>query len=311
MEGFYLCILDKHCTVNTLLNKLQYEFDEDMKCFKILHDGVELQHKEMLSSLLAFKNKEFFTVISKVNAETKLVQLYADVEVQAFVFEEKDRPNSFWTLNSQFYSAQEATKFPSECVAWSKLQVDDWFQWAVLHFKLNQKDSLKIWDFDGKELCSTDPNIFENDTFRAHFKILCQFNFVCSPIQCLDKTARQYNNAVTRFNKIQMVHNQPTSLWEFLLQLLTDKDCKDMILWCDNIGKFKVTDPEKVSMLWGQLNHHKSSSFDSIHRCIVKGTYKDHLVHVPDEKYTYQYVVDISEALGMTPLLIDELRQST
>lgn len=311
MEKFTLANLDSHSNVETLVNKLQSGLEEDLNSFQILHEGIELSQNDKLSTLLPYKNKEIFCVVCKVNREAKLIEIHADIEVQTFVFEENSRPKSFWTLNLQFYSTNEVAKFPSECTAWSRLEVDYWFQWAVGYFKLKQRDSLKIWDFDGKELCCTDPNIFEDETFRAHMKILCQFNLVCSPIKCLDSDIRQYKNAVNKFSKMQTVCSQPTSLWEFFLQLLIDKDCKDMIAWCDDKGKFKVLNSEKVSMAWGKLNENAHCTYDSIHNVIVKGIYKDYLVHVSGEKYTYQYVINISKSLGISPLLINQLRHVT
>lgn len=311
MDVLYnVIILDKNSTIKTLVDKLQVELEIDLNSFKTKFEGTELAETQKLSTLLPYQNKDIFFVICKVDVPEKLTELQSDVEVQAFVYEEENKPKTFWTLNLQFYAAQEVAKFPHNCVLWSRIQVDYWFLWAVRHFKLSQKDSMKIWDFDGKELCSTDPNVFESETFRAHIKILCQFNLVCSPIQCLESDVKQYTKAVSASSAMKTVCSQPVSLWEFLLKLLIDKTYKDVIVWCDDKGKFKVLNIDKVAELWGLLNQNVHCSYDSIHHVIVKGLYKEYFIHVKGEKYVYQYIIDINDILGIPPLQINQLRQN-
>lgn len=286
----------------------------DLNLYNLCYQGQEICRTEKLQTQIMYRAKEIFPVICKINNEKKHVELCVenvDIEVQAFVFEDNDKPKSFWMLNSAFYARQEVAKFPDKCIEWSRLQVDVWFQWATAHFKLSENDSLKIWDCDGMELCSIDPKIFESETFRNHLKILCQFNFVCSEIKCLDSLAKQYTNAVSSFNSIQQVVNQPTTLWEFFLNLLIDKDSRDVIVWCDDKGKFRILNTEKVAELWSQVNQTALLSYKSIHSVIVKGIYKDYLVHVPAENNTYQFLIDIQEALGISPMHLNQLRQKS
>uniref|UniRef100_A0A8D8Z1W4 GA-binding protein alpha chain n=2 Tax=Cacopsylla melanoneura TaxID=428564 RepID=A0A8D8Z1W4_9HEMI len=313
MEGYHLCLFDKNSTGTTLLEKLQDEVDEDteLTSFSILCNGMEKLATEKLSTELAYRNKDIFPVICKVDLECKQVELCVDVELQTFVYEEKaDKPaKSFWALSPDFYTAQEVAKFPTDPSAWSRLEVDFWFQWAVGHFKLSQKDSMIIFDCDGKDLCSMDPNVFDNETFRIHLNILCQFHFVCTQIQCLDSDVKKYTNAVSSFTAMKTVLNPSMSLWEFFLNLLIDKTCKEVIVWCDDNGKFKILNTDKVAELWGAcLNQNVCCTFDSIQNVISKGVYKEYLTHVPGEKYTYQFMIDINEVLGISPMHINKLR---
>ena len=43
-------------------------------------------------------------------------------------------------------------------------------------------------------------------------------------------------------------------LWEFLLELLEDKECADMIHWVNKRDKeFLIDDPDEIAKLWGML----------------------------------------------------------
>ena len=39
----------------------------------------------------------------------------------------------------------------------------------------------------------------------------------------------------------------PIQLWQFLLELLTDKSCQQFISWTGDGWEFKLTDPDEVS----------------------------------------------------------------
>ena len=40
-------------------------------------------------------------------------------------------------------------------------------------------------------------------------------------------------------------------LWQFLLELLTDKEHRNVIHWIGDVGEFKLENPEMVAQLWG------------------------------------------------------------
>ena len=40
----------------------------------------------------------------------------------------------------------------------------------------------------------------------------------------------------------------PIQLWQFLLELLTDKECQHCILWTGDGWEFKMADPDEVHL---------------------------------------------------------------
>ena len=50
---------------------------------------------------------------------------------------------------------------------------------------------------------------------------------------------------------ISITGSGPIQLWQFLLELLTDKDCQSFISWTGDGWEFKLTDPDEVARRWG------------------------------------------------------------
>uniref|UniRef100_A0A1B0BAK3 ETS domain-containing protein n=1 Tax=Glossina palpalis gambiensis TaxID=67801 RepID=A0A1B0BAK3_9MUSC len=47
-------------------------------------------------------------------------------------------------------------------------------------------------------------------------------------------------------------NNGKVNLWQFLLEILTEREHVDIIKWVGDDGEFKLTDPERVARLWGE-----------------------------------------------------------
>ena len=45
----------------------------------------------------------------------------------------------------------------------------------------------------------------------------------------------------------------PIQLWQFLLELLMDKQCQGFISWTGDGWEFKLTDPDEVSFIFYQI----------------------------------------------------------
>ena len=58
-------------------------------------------------------------------------------------------------------------------------------------------------------------------------------------------------------------------LWEFLLELLDNEECRSLITWTKKERKeFKITQPESVAQLWGFENNRKNMSYDNLSRAL-------------------------------------------
>ena len=58
-------------------------------------------------------------------------------------------------------------------------------------------------------------------------------------------------------------------LWEFLLELLHDKECRPLISWTKKDRReFKITQRECVANLWGLENNRKNMTYDKLSRAL-------------------------------------------
>ena len=58
-------------------------------------------------------------------------------------------------------------------------------------------------------------------------------------------------------------------LWEFLLDLLLDENCGDMICWINReAGEFKLKNQEEVARRWGCLKHRPGMNYDKLSRAL-------------------------------------------
>lgn len=63
-------------------------------------------------------------------------------------------------------------------------------------------------------------------------------------------------------------NNGQIQLWQFLLELLTDKDARDCISWVGDEGEFKLNQPELVAQKWGQRKNKPTMNYEKLSRAL-------------------------------------------
>ena len=58
----------------------------------------------------------------------------------------------------------------------------------------------------------------------------------------------------------------PTFLWQFLLELLTDKSCQHFICWTGDGWEFKMCDPDEVARRWGLRKNKPKMNYEKLSR---------------------------------------------
>lgn len=78
-------------------------------------------------------------------------------------------------------------------------------------------------------------------------------------------------------------------LWQFLLELLTDKTNTHIISWAGEEGEFKLNDPEAVSKLWGMRKRKPNMNYDKLSRAIRYYYDKKIMRKVSGKRYVYKF----------------------
>jgi len=102
-------------------------------------------------------------------------------------------------------------------------------------------------------------------------------------------------------------NNGQIQLWQFLLELLTDADCREWIRWegCD--GEFKLINPEMVAQLWGQRKNKPTMNYEKLSRALRYYYDGDMIAKVHGKRFVYKFVCDLKSLIGYDAAELDRL----
>lgn len=93
----------------------------------------------------------------------------------------------------------------------------------------------------------------------------------------------------------------PIQLWQFLLELLTDKTCQGFISWTGDGWEFKLTDPDEVARRWGIRKNKPKMNYEKLSRGL-RYYYDKNIIHkTAGKRYVYRFVCDLQSLLGFSP----------
>ncbi|XP_031617298.1 DNA-binding protein Ets97D-like [Contarinia nasturtii] len=93
-------------------------------------------------------------------------------------------------------------------------------------------------------------------------------------------------------------NNGQIQLWQFLLDILTDKRHQSIIQWIEGSPQFHFIDPEEVAKLWGQRKNKPAMNYDKLSRALRYYYGGSMLEKVAGKRYTYQFVYPLKELMG-------------
>ena len=70
----------------------------------------------------------------------------------------------------------------------------------------------------------------------------------------------------------------PIQLWQFLLELLTDKTCQSFISWTGDGWEFKLSDPDEVARRWGLRKNKPKMNYEKLSRGL-RYYYDKNIIH--------------------------------
>ena len=93
----------------------------------------------------------------------------------------------------------------------------------------------------------------------------------------------------------------PIQLWQFLLELLTDKTCQSFICWTGDGWEFKMTDPDEVARRWGIRKNKPKMNYEKLSRGLRYYYDKNIILKTGGKRYVYRFVCDLQGLLGYSP----------
>ncbi|XP_047439409.1 protein C-ets-1-like [Mugil cephalus] len=93
----------------------------------------------------------------------------------------------------------------------------------------------------------------------------------------------------------------PIQLWQFLLELLTDRSCQSYISWTGDGWEFKLTDPDEVALLWGRRKNKPKMNYEKLSRGLRYYYDKNIIRKTAGKRYVYRFVCNLQGLLGYEP----------
>ena len=102
-------------------------------------------------------------------------------------------------------------------------------------------------------------------------------------------------------------NNGQIQLWQYLLELLTDKDHRDVIHWIGDDGEFKLENPETVAQLWGTRKNKPNMNYEKLSRALRYYYDGDMISKVHGKRFVYKFVCDLKGLIGYTASELNSL----
>lgn len=106
-------------------------------------------------------------------------------------------------------------------------------------------------------------------------------------------------------------NNGQIQLWQFLLELLTDVECRDFIQWVGTDGEFKLNNPEGVAQLWGLRKNKPTMNYEKLSRALRYYYDGDMIAKVHGKRFVYKFVCDLKNLIGYDAKELDRLVTQT
>ena len=87
-------------------------------------------------------------------------------------------------------------------------------------------------------------------------------------------------------------------LWQFLLELLIDKQNSNLIKWCGYDGEFEFLEPDKVASLWGAKKMNPSMNWSKLSRSLRNYYALGIICKIPCRQYSYKFTFDLKNFFG-------------
>lgn len=102
-------------------------------------------------------------------------------------------------------------------------------------------------------------------------------------------------------------NNGQVQLWQFLLELLTEKNHREAIHWIGEDGEFKLENPEIVAQLWGTRKNKPSMNYEKLSRALRYYYDGDMISKVQGKRFSYKFVCDLKQLIGYSAAELNRL----
>nr|XP_023854335.1 GA-binding protein alpha chain [Salvelinus alpinus] len=217
---------------------------------------------------------------------------------------------------------------PYDPEQWTADQVIHWAVWVMKEFSIDEMEVGGI-HIPGRDLCSFTQEEFlqrvpSGEILWSHLELLRKCEFVLNfrlqlyvylkSLVCFFMDALSVHVLVSDVNThthvlspVPLGNNGQIQLWQFLLELLTDKDARDCISWVGEEGEFKLNQPELVAQKWGQRKNKPTMNYEKLSRALRYYYDGDMISKVQGKRFVYKFVCDLRTLIGYSAAELNNL----
>ncbi|KAG5833424.1 GA-binding protein alpha chain isoform X3 [Anguilla rostrata] len=266
---------------------------------------------------------------------------------RSVVADETSEQVTRWAAALEGYRKEQVRLgIPYDPVQWSADQVIHWAVWVMKEFSMVDVDVGGI-HISGRELCAFTQEDFlqsvpHGEILWSHLELLRKYVLasqdqsgqiatvtIDQPVQIIPASVQQAPPATikvltTKQSKVQRSprisggedrsspgnrtgNNGQIQLWQFLLELLTDKDARDCISWVGDDGEFKLNQPELVAHKWGQRKNKPTMNYEKLSRALRYYYDGDMICKVQGKRFVYKFVCDLKTLIGYSAAELNHL----
>ncbi|NXW85051.1 GABPA protein, partial [Alopecoenas beccarii] len=345
LEPRLQCCLDAHeiCLQDIQLDPDRSLFDQGVKTDGTVQLSVQVISRQgiepKLNILEIVKPVETVEVVIDPDAHHAEAEAHLVEEAQVItldgtkhittISDETSEQVTRWAAALEGYrKEQERLGIPYDPVQWSTDQVLHWVVWVMKEFSMTDID-LSALSIPGRELCSlTQEDFFQRvprgEILWSHLELLRKsVQIIPASVQPATPTTIKVINSSAKAAKVQRAprisgedrsspgnrtgNNGQIQLWQFLLELLTDKDARDCISWVGDEGEFKLNQPELVAQKWGQRKNKPTMNYEKLSRALRYYYDGDMICKVQGKRFVYKFVCDLKTLIGYSAAELNRL----
>ncbi|NWT60173.1 GABPA protein, partial [Erythrocercus mccallii] len=277
--------------------------------------------------------------------EAQVITLDGTKHIAAISDETSEQVTRWAAALEGYRKEQERLGIPYDPVQWSTDQVLHWVVWVMKEFSMTDID-LNALSIPGRDLCNLSQEDFfqrvpRGEILWSHLELLRKFIFpllnvgvnmwisiqavqiIPASVQPATPTTIKVINSSAKAAKVQRAprisgedrsspgnrtgNNGQIQLWQFLLELLTDKDARDCISWVGDEGEFKLNQPELVAQKWGQRKNKPTMNYEKLSRALRYYYDGDMICKVQGKRFVYKFVCDLKTLIGYSAAELNRL----
>ncbi|XP_033106211.1 GA-binding protein alpha chain-like [Anneissia japonica] len=341
LEHRLQCNLDEHEIY--LQNTAMVDGSKSLLEQGVSAEGIVQFSVQVISSLGA---KPRLNIVDIVKPIIETVEIPIDPAQQdvatADEISESDGQVTRWVLCNSYRDEEEKHGIPHNPCLWSVDDTVHWLNWASNEFNIALGDRVSQLKMKGSELCGLSKESFLSKLSKpagelvwTHLQLLKKS--VGQTIQNTTATIEEpvplvasevVANVATVKTSSKTTHspritahsgdeklspgnrtgnNGQIQLWQFLLELLTDKDSRDCICWVGDNGEFKLIDPEMVAQRWGARKNKPLMNYEKLSRALRYYYDGDMIAKVHGKRFVYKFVCDLRNLLGYSAAELNKL----